>query len=341
MGHTATAAEGVVAVGASAGGIEALTELAAGMPADLPFAVMVVVHMGRRTPSVLASIVDRSGPLTAVAAVDGDVLEAGRIYVAVPDRHLLTRGHRVAVSDGPQENGQRPAIDALLRSVALDYGSHAIGVLMSGLLDDGVAGLRAIKAKGGITVVQDPTDAMFPDLPQHALNAGVADYTVAAKDIAGLVAELIERESKEQEMDPDGRLELENEIAMGRRFATSIDAEQLGPPTGFTCPTCKGALMAIGENTYRCQVGHAWTAEALLCALDDEFEESTWAIIRVLKQKSRLSRKLAESASGRADLERYTASADLAEHAIAVLSESPFAGTTARGDHTESAGKGP
>jgi len=321
MALTAMASEGVVAIGASAGGIEALTELAAGLPPDLPFAVMVVIHMRVGAPSMLAKIMDRSGPLPAAAAIDGAVLEAGRIYVAVPNNHLLARDHRVVLSDGPWESGRRPAIDVLFRSVALDYGPRAIGVLMSGLLDDGVAGLRAIRAKGGITVAQEPTDALFPDLPRNALKAGVADYTVAAKDIGGLLTQLADRDIEEQVMDPDGRLELENQIAMGARFAISVDAEELGPPTAYTCPTCKSALMALGENTYRCLVGHAWTPEALLLARDCELEETVSAAIRILKEKAKLSRKLAEGSSPGADFERYAASADEAERAITVLGE--------------------
>lgn len=193
MEPTAAPAEGVVAIGASAGGIEALCELAAGMPADLPFAVMIVVHMSRQTPSLLAEIIDRSGPLPAVTAVDGAALEAGRIYAAVPDRHLLARDHHAVLSTGSLESGHRPAIDPLFRSVALDYGRNAIGVLMSGLLDDGVAGLGAIKAAGGTTVVQDLADALYPDLPRNAIRAGVADQTAAARDIGGLLARLARR----------------------------------------------------------------------------------------------------------------------------------------------------
>ncbi|WP_419884395.1 chemotaxis protein CheB [Mycobacterium scrofulaceum] len=204
MGRTSAPAEGVVAVGASAGGIEALSELAAGMPPDFPFAVMIVIHMSRGAPSLLAQIINRSGPLPAVAAVDGVALEAGRIYAAVPNRHLLARDHRVALSDGPSEGGRRPGIDALFRSVALDYGPRAIGVLMSGLLDDGVAGLRAIKAKRGVAVVQEPSDALFPDLPRNAIKAGLADHTAAAKEIGGLLGQLAARDIEEQ-ADPDGR----------------------------------------------------------------------------------------------------------------------------------------
>lgn len=204
MERTATPAAGVVAIGASAGGIEALRQVMAGMPTTFPFAVMVVIHTSRETPSLLAPIMDRSGPLPAVAAVDGAVLEAGRIYAAVPDHHLLTLGHRAALSHAPLEGGHRPAIDALFRSVASDYGSHAIGVLVSGSLADGVAGLHAIRAGGGVTVVQEPADAPFPDLPRNAVRAGVADHVAAARDIAELLTHLARAIIDEAATDPEG-----------------------------------------------------------------------------------------------------------------------------------------
>lgn len=334
MARTTKPAEGVVAIGASAGGIEALSELAAAMPPGFPYAVMIVIHMSRGAPSLLAQIINRSGPLPAVAATDGAVLEAGRIYAAVPDHHLLARDHRVAMSDGPWESGRRPGIDALFRSVALDYGPRAIGVLMSGLLDDGVAGLRAIKAKGGVTVVQEPTDALFPDLPKNALKADVADHTATAKEIGELLAELADREIEEPVADPDGRLELENQIALDSQFAASVAVEELGPPTGYTCPSCNGTLMSVGDNAYRCQVGHAWTAQSLLIAYGDELEEAIWAAIRNLKDTARLSRTLAENAESAADLEGYTVSANRAAHAISALRQGLL---TAKADNSGSA----
>lgn len=170
--------------------------------------------------------------------------------------------------------------------------------------------------------------------------AGAADYAVAAKEIGSLLGELADRNTEEQAMDPDGRLELENQIAMGMRFAPSIGVEELGPPIGYTCPNCNGALMAVGENAYRCQVGHAWTAEALLLAYDDELEETVWAAIRILKEKVTLSRKLAENARGAADLKRYTASADQAEHAIAVLHRGLFTPNTTGSGDDERGGNG-
>ena len=340
MGLAATPAEGVVAIGASAGGIEALCELAASMPPDFPFAVMVVTHMGRRTPSVLARILDRSGPLPAMAAVDGAVLEAGRLYTAVPDRHLLARDHRVALSVGPSESGHRPAIDALFRSVALDYGQYAVGVLMSGLLDDGVAGLSAIKSKGGVTVVQEPADALFPNLPQNALKAGVADYAAAAKEIGGLLAQLADRDIEAPLIDPDGQLELENRIAMGARFAAAVDVDDLGPPTGYSCPNCHSPLMAVGANSYRCQVGHGWTAEALLSAEDDQLEEAVWVVVRILKEKANLCRKFAGTSSVASTVERYTAWAEQAERALATLSQGLFTAPIAASGYAEGVSNG-
>lgn len=250
----------VVAVGASAGGVEALTALAAGLPEDLPCAVLVVLHLPARAPSVLAGIMDRSGPLPAVTASPGARLEHGTIHVAVPDHHLLVDDGLVMLSEGPTENGHRPAINALFRSVALAHGKRAIGVLLSGVLDDGVLGSAAIRSRGGITVAQAPDDALFRTMPQNAIDAGVIDHQAPAKKIGGLLTRLADRVIGEHEMEPDSRMELENRIAMARRFSTDFDTEALGPPSGYTCPNCNGSLIAVNDDNYRCHVGHAWSA---------------------------------------------------------------------------------
>lgn len=288
-----------VAVGASAGGVEALTEFVAGLPPDLPGAVLVVLHMPPNAPSVLAKILDRSGPLSAVAPTDGQPLERGWIYVAVPDRHLLVADHQILLSEGPTENGHRPAVKALFRSAALAFGPHCTGVLLSGALDDGVLGAAAIRARGGVTVVQDPDDALFPAMPTNAIEAGVADHQCAAADIGALLENLAEQEIEDPAMEPDRMLELENRIAMGRRFSTSFDSEALGPPAGYTCPDCDGSLMAVGENNFRCRVGHAWTGDALLDARDDEVERALWVALRSL-QRRRSSRGSWQAPSPRA-----------------------------------------
>lgn len=186
---------GVVAVGASAGGVEALSRLAAGLSPDLPYAYLVVLHLPAGAPSVLARIVDRSGPLPAITAEDGETLEPGRIYVCRPDRHLLVDDHRLVLSQGPTENGHRPAINALFRSAAVAFGPRAIGVLLSGVLDDGVLGLAAIRSRGGTTIGQLPEDAAFPALPTKARDAGVLDRQAAAADIGAVLAELARKET--------------------------------------------------------------------------------------------------------------------------------------------------
>jgi two-component system chemotaxis response regulator CheB len=311
--------QGVVAIGASAGGVEALTRLASGLPSDLPFPLLVVLHMPASAPSVLAKIIDRSGALPAESAANGVPLEPGRIYVAIPDRHLLVRGHRLMLSEGPTESGYRPAINTLFRSVALEFGPRAIGVLMSGVLDDGVAGLSAIQARGGITLAQQPDDALYPTMPHNAIAAGVADHQVTAADVGAVLKRLADREIKERPMEPDSSMELENRIAMGTRFDVSTGSDTLGPASGYTCPDCNGSLMTLSDTSYRCRVGHAWSADALLKARDDEVEGAIWVALRSLKEKANLARRLAQKVGEGGLYHRYNEAADEAEQAMAVL----------------------
>jgi two-component system chemotaxis response regulator CheB len=190
---------------------------------------------------------------------------------------------------------------------------------MSGVLDDGVLGSAAIRSRGGITIAQDPDDAVFPAMPVNAIRAGVVDHQVPAAHVGKLLTELASQEIEEREMEPDKVMELENRIAMGRRFSTSFDSEALGPPSGYTCPDCNGSLMTVSDTNYRCHVGHAWTADSLLEARDNEIEGALWIALRSLQEKVKLSRKLAETV-GRGSLrQRYIEVADEAEHAMTVL----------------------
>jgi two-component system chemotaxis response regulator CheB len=310
---------GVVVVGASAGGVEALMRLASTLPADLPYAVLVVLHMPSEAPSVLARIVDRAGPLPAVPAEHGTHVLAGHVYVSTPDHHLLLDDHHVAVTKGPTENGHRPAINALFRSAALAFGPRAVGVLLSGVLDDGVLGLQAIKARGGTTICQSPDDALFSSLPKNALAAGVVDHAVPVPEISGILKQVSGRKVEEPSMPRDAAMELENRIAMAPQFGAPIDTEQLGPPSGYTCPDCNGSLQSIEGRGFRCQVGHAWTADALLEARDSEIEGALWVAVRSLQEKAKLSRTLAEKVGPGMMAVRYTAAADEADRALAVL----------------------
>jgi two-component system chemotaxis response regulator CheB len=318
---------GVVAVGASAGGIEAVNRFVGGLPRNFPFGVLISVHVAPTAPSLLARIIDRAGILPAVTGAHGDQIRPGKIYVAVPDHHLLLDGTRIAVTRGPSENGYRPAINALFRSVAISCGIHAIGVLMSGTLDDGVQGLAAIRARGGTTMVQDPSDALFPGMPANALAAGVVDTQASASELGNLINQLppVELDAEPSPVEP--QLAMENRIAMGETRPWSVDADSLGEPSGFVCPDCNGGLIAINEHSFRCYVGHAWTAESLLRARDAEVDHALWTAIRSLGEKSRLSRQVARRIGTGNLRDHYTNAADEAEHAMNVLAER-LAGST-------------
>jgi two-component system chemotaxis response regulator CheB len=315
------ALQGVVAIGASAGGVEALSNVAAALSPDVPYAYLMVLHMPAGAPSILARIVDRSGPLPAVAAQNGAPLEPGRIYVGVPDRHLMVADHQVLLSQGPTENGHRPAINALFRSVALTFGPRAIGVLLSGMLDDGVLGMGAIRSRGGATISQSPEDALFPAMPTNAVEAGVVDRQSPAADVGAVLKELSHREIEDPDMERDSAMELENRIAMMSRFATDFDTEKLGALSGYICPDCNGSLVSISEGNFRCQVGHAWTAETLPDARDTELEGAMWIAVRSLQEKARLARDVAHKAGTWGLVRRDAGIAEEAERALTLLSD--------------------
>jgi two-component system chemotaxis response regulator CheB len=205
-------------------------------------------------------------------------------------------------------------------------------VLLSGVLDDGVLGLRAIRSRGGTTIGQSPEDALFATLPTNAREAGVLDRQAAAADIGVVLKELSEREIEESTMERDIGMELENRIAMSARFSTDFDAQELGAPSGYTCPDCNGSLVSIGLGNFRCRVGHAWTPDALLAARDDEVEDALWVALRSLQEKANLARKLAGNVGRGPLFQRYSALAEESERALTVLSERLSAGGAGPGD---------
>lgn len=289
----------LVVVGASAGGVEALRELTAGLPTDLAASVLVVLHLPTSSTSALPAILSRSGPLPARSARTGMALEHGVIYVAPPNHHLMIVDGQVALSHGPTENGCRPAINALFRSAAIAAGPRVTGVLLSGVLDDGVAGLVSIARRGGRTVVQDPAEALYPDMPRHAMQALAVDHVLPVGAV-GAVLDKLSKEAVEvhDAPAPSNVMRLENEIANSDTSAQlGRDPEALGHMSGFTCPDCDGALIEIEPgSTYRCRIGHAWTAEALLDAQGLAWERALWMAVRTLDEKAALSRRMADHA---------------------------------------------
>jgi len=316
----------LVVVGASAGGVEALRDLMSELPEDLPAAVMVVLHLPAGGTSALADILARACKLPAVPARHGEPIEHGRVYVASPDYHLLVQGDCAALSRGPTENGHRPAVDALFRSAALARGPRVVGVVLSGVLDDGAAGLVAIKSRGGLAVVQDPEDAAYPGMPLSALRIAHVDHLLPAREI-GRRLDRILRDTMTASSVPEPTPLLRYEDDLARNLLTgTVELDRLGRYAGLTCPDCQGALVALepGESRFRCRVGHAWTADALLATADDRLQTALWTALRTLEEKARLAAQMATAARARGSDHQattYDRAAEETGHAATVLRE--------------------
>jgi two-component system chemotaxis response regulator CheB len=315
----------VIVVGASAGGVEALKSMVAVMPPDLSASVLVVLHLPAGGTSALPQILRRFGTLPAVAAGHGMPLKPGHVYVAPPDHHLLVVPDQLVLSHGPSENAHRPAINALFRSAAVAYGPRVTGVLLSGVLDDGVSGLVAIRDRGGRTVVQDPTDALYPGMPENAMRHITPDHVVPTTEMGRVLRVLSKEEVDVRDVPPvPPRMTMENEIAQDRQWPVDYEAVGMGHQSGLTCPDCQGALSELtpGRGWYRCRVGHAWSEDALLAAQGDIFERALWTALRSLDEKASLARRMRDSAAGRGNemaAERYGRRADEATEAADVL----------------------
>lgn len=286
----------IVAIGASAGGIDALKRLVAVLPTDYPGALFVVVHISPGADSILPAILARAGALPAVQAEDHMPIEHGRIHVAPPGLHLLLERGVMRVTTGPKENRHRPAIDPLFRSAAWAYGPRAVGVVLTGNLDDGTAGLWAIKSCGGTTIVQEPNDAHHPGMPMNALMHNRIDHRLPLEGIAALLTQLAQ-----QAPDPfvprDPPPTLEDEVEYAKLNRGLHDTGALGRLSPFTCPSCRGALWELEEGEhlrYRCHTGHAYSQASLLVDQGVALEESLYAALRAMEEKSAALRRLAE-----------------------------------------------
>ena len=233
----------IILIGASTGGVEALRDLVSRLPGDLPAAVFVVVHLPENAPSALPKILDRAGPMRAVHPEDGEEIRAGRIYVAPPNLHLLVESGRVCLGPGPKENRHRPAVDTLFRSAAEAYGRRVVGVVLTGALNDGTDGLVAVKRRGGVAVVQDPKDAMFPSMPESALEYVEADHVVTLDALPPVLTDLVEESPETTEVVPVPEdMEAEARVARGDPNPPE-DIEKFGTPSAFSCPECHGPFV--------------------------------------------------------------------------------------------------
>jgi len=310
-----TANRDIVVIGASAGGVEALGALVRALPAELPAAVFVVLHVLASGTSVLPTILSRAGALPAAVPFDGEAIERGQIYVAPPDHHMLVKQSCVRITRGPRENGHRPAIDPLFRSAARAYGPRVIGVILSGLLDDGAAGLRFVKERGGMAVIQDPEDALYPGMPLSAAAITELDGRVPIRHMADKLCALLETEVEVEEGVGEAPADQAEDLV---EIDPSVAALVEGPPSALSCPECGGALWEQKEGSlvrFTCQVGHAYSPESLVTEQGRALETALWSALRALEERADLLRRIARrSERGAAErLETRARAAD--EHA--------------------------
>jgi two-component system chemotaxis response regulator CheB len=309
------------AVGASAGGIEALRSLVAQLPPDFPAAVLVVLHLPPKGTSVLPQILARAGALPAVTAEDGAAVEGGRVYVAPPDRHLLVEHGHLRLDHGTRTNGHRPAIDPLFRSVANEYGPAGAGVVLSGVLDDGTAGLMAIKQAGGVTLAQDPADALYEMMPRTAIEVVSPEHVGTAEQLGRLLAEI----AAGVPPDPPAALHAVREEHLVEVDRGSSDDPQPGHVTGLTCPECNGAIWLDESGAvprFACRTGHDYSPQSFDAAQADRVEAALWTALRALEERAALYRRMAarrrESGNSRTS-ERFAIRAESAvQHAFAL-----------------------
>jgi len=289
----------IIVVGTSAGGLETLDELIGQLPTDLLATMFIVQHMApANSGDALIRRLGRHQAFRAQLAIEGQRFKSGRIYIAPPDNHLLLKGPTMLVRKGARENRSRPAIDPLFRSAAVAHGARVIGVVLTGMLDDGTAGLTAIKRCGGVTVVQDPADAAYPGMPQSALDNTHVDFCVPVSEMGQLLATLVSRPHGKSKTVP-GDIRTEAEIAE-RVLSDIAQVNGLGSQVPYNCPNCGGVLWEMATprvKRYRCHTGHSFTGPALLANQSEKIEELLWISLRMFEERKNLLTSLAKNVS--------------------------------------------
>ncbi len=348
LGAAATEHRDIIVVAASAGGVAALCQLCRQLPTSLPAAVFVVLHIGAHD-SQLPEILRNSGVLPAVHPQDGETVSHGHIYVAPPNRHMLLDGRHIRLTHGPKEHHTRPAADPLFRSAALSHGPRTIGVVLTGHLDDGTAGMQAIKACGGVTVVQNPQDAEAPNMPTSVLENVSIDHCVHLGQLgATLVALTAQNLPLQQRAQPPRQLILEHQASLQEgQIMDSLTI--LGHPSTMVCPECTGTLWEINDSRpprYRCHTGHAYSLLSLAYQQEAVVEASLWGAVRALQDRENLLRKMAELALNEglpSQASHQTAEADKANEKARLLKQLVEQGLAqgdedSRADHASATG---
>jgi two-component system chemotaxis response regulator CheB len=281
----------LVVIGASAGGVQALIRLVRGLPPALDAPVLVAIHLSPDAPSSLQTVVGRATDMLTVFATDGMPLSPGTIVIAPPGAHMLLNDGTITLSAGPKEHGERPSIDPLFRSAAETRGAGVIGVLLSGSLDDGVAGLARIVAAGGTAMVQSPDDAVHPSMPLAALQRVAVEESLPADELGRAIAMRISEKELAMSLHDDG--------AAGAPREMHIQEMPRDASTGLTCPACGGAIWELrddGVSVLRCHVGHAYGLESFAEAQVEQTEAALWEAVRALEERRALLTQMADTA---------------------------------------------
>jgi two-component system chemotaxis response regulator CheB len=290
----------IIVIGTSAGGLKALGAILGALPSDIDATVFIVQHLAADKPSILPKILTDIGSLPASHPSDGELIQKGRIYVAMPDYHLLVNKGSMRVVRGPQENRFRPAIDALFRSAARAYGSRAVGVVLTGYLDDGTVGLQAVKKCGGVAIVQDPDEAEYPSMAKSALQYVKVDHCLRLAKIPDLLVRLSNEPASTDAHPVTAEIEAESKIAEQQMNTQEFlkTVESIGTRTTYTCPECNGSIWQIGDSEplmrFRCHIGHSYTANVFLTEQTQNVENSLWSAVRVMEEKVTFLRHLSE-----------------------------------------------
>ena len=324
----------IIVVGASAGGVEALCQLIPLLPPDLPAAAFIVLHISSQGTSVLPNIINRAiakrqknSTLKAVHPQDGEEIVHGRIYIAPPDRHLLVKDGYIRLARGPRENCNRPAVDPLFRTAARAYGRRVVGVILSGTLDDGTAGLMRVKQRGGVAIVQKPEEALYSGMPDNAIENVEVDHILPVAEIAAMLTLLAHQPVEENGEDAvSSDLEMESDMAELELDAMQ-KANRPGTPSPFGCPDCGGVLWELEQGRlthFRCRTGHAYSTHSLLAAQTPAQEEAMWNALRALEEKAALTQRMAKRANDHNQIysaQRFEEQANVAHERAAIIRE--------------------
>jgi two-component system chemotaxis response regulator CheB len=290
----------VIVIGTSAGGLSALKTLISQFDNSLNIAVLIVVHLSYQSVGdYLIHHLQPCTPFTCKFAEDGELIKKHVIYIAPPNKHLLVKEGRILLGSGPRENHWRPSIDNLFRSAASVYDSHVTGIILTGMLNDGVSGMMAIKRSGGSSIVQDPAEAEFPDMPLAVLNNMDVNFSISLVEMKGAIQTLIKKSSKVKKEDMEIPFDVKVEAKLAERMSTAIrNTEEIGKQTVFSCPDCGGGLWEIEKDPvrrYRCHTGHVYYESDLSRMQVESIEETLWVALRMMEERRNLLQKMSES----------------------------------------------